>query len=229
MGIRVVADSVELQIGVTQSRFGGLPAEFLAFRELDPVRRGLDAVVAYFAGVANRFQEVRRKRRLAAGELHRHLALRLDGDGVIEQRLDVFPGQFVDEPDLVRVHETRIAHHVAAVGQVNCEHRAAAVRDGAGAMLVELFVVVRANVAAGERFFQMFEERRVDGHHVLKVAVLGAILHHDDFAVALDDGGFDFAHLFVEQDLVRQFSVDDLLPDFGNAARAQRIGLARPA
>ncbi len=58
-------------------------------------------------------------------------------DGVVEQRLDVFPGQLVDEPDLVGVHEARIAHHVAAVGQVDGEHRAAAVRDGAGAVVVQ--------------------------------------------------------------------------------------------
>jgi hypothetical protein len=61
------------------------------------------------------------------------------------------------------------------------------------------------------------------------MAVLGAFLHHQDFAVALDDGGFDFAHLLVQQDLVRELAVDDLLADLRDAARAQRIGLARPA
>ena len=35
------------------------------------------------------------------------------------------------EADLVGVHEARIAHHVAAVGQVDRQHRAAAVRDRA--------------------------------------------------------------------------------------------------
>ena len=60
-------------------------------------------------------------------------------------------------------------------------------------MLVQFFVVVRADVAAREHLFQVLEERRVDGHHVLEMAVNGAILHHHDLAVALDDRGLDFA------------------------------------
>ena len=47
-------------------------------------------------------------------------------------------------------------------------------------------IVVRADVAAGEDVLQVLEERRVDGHHVFEVAVDGAILHHQDLAVALD-------------------------------------------
>ena len=134
-------------------------------------------------------------RRLAARELHRHLALRLDGDGVVEQRLDVFPAQLVHEAHLVGVHEAGVAHHVAAVGQVDGEHRAAAVRDGAGAVLVQLGIVVRADVAARENVFQVLEERRVDGHHVFEVAVDGAVLHHQDLAVALDHLRLDLARL----------------------------------
>ena len=45
--------------------------------------------------------------------------------------LDFFPGQFVDEADLVGVHEAGIAHHVAAVGEVDGQHRSAAVLHGA--------------------------------------------------------------------------------------------------
>ena len=105
------------------------------------------------------------------------------------------------KPDLVGVHEARIAHHVAAVGQIDGQHRAAAVRDGAGAVVVQLFVVVRADVAAGEHVFQMLEERRIDRHQVFEVAVHRAFLHHQDLAVALDDVGLDLADLLVQQDL----------------------------
>src|SRR6202167_3870547 len=59
--------------------------------------------------------------------------------------------------------------------------------------------------------------------------MLGAILDHENFAVALDDGGLDLADLLVEQDLVRQFAVHDLLANLRDAAWAERIGLARPA
>ena len=137
--------------------------------------------------------------------------------------------QFVHEADLVGVHEARIAHHVAAVGQVDGEHRAAAVGDGAGAVLVQLGIVVRADVAAGEDVFQVLEERGIDGHHVFEVAVDGAILHHQDLAVALDHLGLDLAGLFGVQHVERRLAVQNLLADFGHAARAQRIGVARPA
>ena len=88
---------------------------------------------------------------------------------------------------------------------------------------------MRDDVAAGEDFFQVLEERGVDGHHVFEVAVHGAILHHQDLAVALDDLRFDLADFLVEQDLVVDLAVDDLLPDFRDAAGAERIGGAGPA
>jgi hypothetical protein len=52
-------------------------------------------------------------------ELDRHLSSRLDGDRVVEHRLYVFPGQLMHETNLVRIHEARIAHHVAVVRQVD--------------------------------------------------------------------------------------------------------------
>ena len=105
--------------------------------------------------------------------------------------------QFVDEPDLVGVHEAGVAHHVAAVGQVDRQNRTAAVGDGAGAVLVQVLIVVGADVAAREDLFQVLEERGVDGHHVFEVAVNRAVLHHQDLAVALDDLGLDLAGLVV--------------------------------
>ena len=95
--VRGVADAVELQIRVAQAGFGRRLRELRALGELDAVGRRLHAVVADFARVADRVEEVRRHRRLAARELHRHLPARLDGDGVVEHLLDVFPAQLVDE------------------------------------------------------------------------------------------------------------------------------------
>jgi hypothetical protein len=168
-------------------------------------------------------------RRLAARELHRHLPPRLERDRVVQQRPDVVPRQLVHEPDLVGVHEARVAHHVAAVRQVDRQHRAAAVLDRAAAVVVQLLVVVRLDVAARERLLEVLEERRVDRHHVLEVAVLRAVLDHQDPAVALDDLRLDLADLLVEQDLVVALPVEDLLPGLAHADRAERIGLARPA
>ncbi len=101
--------------------------------------------------------------------------------------------------------------------------------DGAGAVVMQMRIVVRENVAAGEALFQVLEEGGVDGHYVLEVAVNRAILDHQDFAVTLDDLGLDLAHFFVHQDRKRFLAAHDLLAGLGDAARAQRVGLARPA
>src|SRR5262249_37827664 len=53
MAVRVVSDTVELQINVTQSCFSSLPAKLFRLGKLDSVRRCLHAVVANLAGIAN--------------------------------------------------------------------------------------------------------------------------------------------------------------------------------
>ena len=224
MRVGSVADAVELQVGVAQAGFKGLLGELGALGELDAVGRGLHAVVADLARVSDRVEEVGRKRGLAAGELYRHLAARLDGDGVVQHGLDFVPGKFVDEADLVGIHEAGIAHHVAAVGEIDGQHRSAAVQHGAAAVVMELLVIVGADVAAGEDFFEVLEEGGVHGHDVFEVAVDGAVLHHQDLAVALDDLGLDFAGLLVHQDFDGQLAVDDLLADFRHALGAEGIG-----
>ena len=231
LAVRVggVADAVELEVGVTQTCFGCGAAELLRLGELDAVGRGLDGLVTDLAGVGDRVKEVGRERGLAAGELDRHLTTRLDGDRVVEHGLDVVPRQFVDEANLVGVHEAGVAHHVAAVGQVDGEDRATSVRHGRSAVVVKLFVIVGADVAAGKDLFEVLEEGGVDGHHVFKVAVLGAILDHQDLAVALDDLRFDLANLLIQKDFVGQLAVDDLLADLRNALWAEGIGGAGPA
>ena len=62
-----------------------------------------------------------------------------------------------------------------------------------------------------------------------EVAVDGAVLDHEDLAVALDDLGLDLADLFVEEDLVGELAVDNLLADGGHAAGAEGVGGAGPA
>ena len=160
-------------------------------------------------------------RRLSARELHRHLPPRLDRNRVVEHGLDLFPAQFVHEPDLIGVHEARVAHHVAAVRQIDRQHRAAPVCHRARTVVMQFLVVVRADVAAGENLFEMREKLGVDRHHVFEVAVDRAILHHQNLAVALNNLGFDLTRFFVAQNLHRQLAVDDLVADFGDALRTQ--------
>src|SRR5882724_8247192 len=59
----------------------------------------------------------------------------------------------MNKANLVGVHEAGIAHHVAAIGKVNRQDRAAAILDSAGAMVVEFFVIMRVDVPAGEHLF----------------------------------------------------------------------------
>jgi len=231
LAVRVgcVADAVELKVDVAEAGFGSGTAKLLGLGEFDAVARGLNAVVTDLAAVGYGVKEVGRQGWLATGELDTHLPLGLDGDGVVEHGLDFVPGKLVDEADLIGVHEAGIAHHIAAVGEVDSKDRTAAMGHGRGAVVVELLIVVGTHVAAWETFFQMLEEGGVDGHDVFKVAVLGAILDHEDLAVALDNLGLDFAYFFVQQDFVGQLAVENLLADLRHAFRTERVCGARPS
>ena len=135
----------------------------------------------------------------------------------------------MDEADLVGVHEAGIAHHVATVGEVDGEDRTASVLHRARTVVVQLLVVMRNDVAAGEHFLKVAREVGVNRHDVFEVTMFLAILDHEDFAVALDDLGFDLADLFVAEDFDRQLAIENLLADFGNTLRAQRVRGTRPA
>ena len=96
-------------------------------------------------------------------------------------------------------------------------------------MVVQLLVVVRNDVAAGEHFFEVAREVGVNRHHIFEVTMFLAILDHQDLAVALDDLGFDLADFFVGQNFDGQLAIENLLADFGDTLRAQRVRGARPA
>ena len=167
-------------------------------------------------------------RGLAARELHRELPPRLDRDRVVQDLLDLLPAELVHEAHLVGVHEAGVAHHVAAVREVDGEDRAAAVLDRARAVVVEALVGVGGNVATRKGLLEVPEERGVDRHHVFEVAVLGAVLDHQDPAVLLDDLRLDLSHLAVAEDLDGKLTVEDLLPHLGDAPGAERVRFSRP-
>src|SRR5208283_849359 len=229
MAVGVVADAVELEVGVAQPGFKGLLAILLALGEFDAVGGGLHGVVADLARVADGVEEIRAHGGLAAGELHGHLAARLDLRRVIQDFGDFFPGKFVDVADLVGVHEAGIAHHVAAVGQVHGENGAPAIADIRRAVPVLALVVVRRDIAAGELRFNPLKEAGVHGHEVFIMAVLRAVLDHPDLAIALDDLRFDFADLFMSEVAPIFRATDDGLAGCFHAGRAERIRLSREA
>ena len=118
VAVRIVADSIELQIRITKAGFERLAAKFLALGEFDAVGCGLHAVVPELLRIGNGSDKVRAQGRFAAGKLHRHLAARLDLQRVVENLLDVVPAQLVNVAHLVGVHEAGIAHHVTTIGKV---------------------------------------------------------------------------------------------------------------
>ncbi len=96
-------------------------------------------------------------------------------------------------------------------------------------MIVQLLVIVGADIAAREDLFKMLEEGGIDRHDVFEVTMDRAVLHHQDLAIALDDLRLDLADLLVQQDLMRQLAIDDLLADGGHALGAEGVGGAGPA
>src|SRR5581483_120633 len=87
---------------------------------------------------------------------------------------------------------------------------------------------MRTNIAAWEDAFEVLGEDWIDRHQIFEMAVDGAILHHPDLAIALDDLSLDLAGFFVAENIDRKFAVDDFLSDFGHAFRAKRVGGSRP-
>ena len=135
----------------------------------------------------------------------------------------------MDEAHLVRIHEARIAHHVAPVRQIDCQHRAASPLHCRGAVIVKVLVVVGTDVAPRELRFDVLEELGIDGHEILRLAVLGTLLDHPDLVVALDDRRGHLTDLLGLQDRVVNFAVEDHFARFAHTLRAQRIRLAGPA
>src|SRR5690606_2235087 len=171
-----------------------LLAEVRILCESNAVRGALHAEVSELSRVLDGSQKVRAQGRLSAGELHAELTPGLYRDRIVQDLLDVLPLELVHEPDLVGVHEARVAHHVAAVGEVDREDRAAPVLDRRGAVLAELRLG-RFEVAPGEEPLDAREERRVDAEDVLERAMLRTRLAHHDAAVFLQDLRADLARV----------------------------------
>src|SRR5262249_6114339 len=161
--------------------------------------------------ISDRIQEVWRHRRFAARELNRHLPARFNRNRIIEQLLDFFPRQFVYKTHLVCIHKTRIAHHVATVGQVYSEDGTSTVLDCATAMIVQGLVVMSPDIAAWEYLFEVFKEVRVDSHDVFEVPVNWAILDHQYFSIALNYLGFDLPDLLIPQYFYWNLAIQNLV------------------
>ena len=229
VAVGIVPDAVKLQVSVAQTRVGRLARKLDVLRKADAVGRALHAVVAQLSRVLDRPDEVRRKSRLAAGELHRHLAARFDPHRVVQDLLDFLPVRLMHETDLVGIRETRVTHHVAAIGKVDSQDSATSVCDARRAVTVELRVVVGAHVAPREIGLDPPCEPCVHGHDVFILPVLGAFLHHPDLPVPFDDLGLDLAGFLLGEEAIISFVLEDLASRLDRADRAERSGFPREA
>src|ERR1700712_19599 len=187
MRVCSVADTVELQVRIAEASFSSGLRKFLRLGELNAVGCSLNRCVTNLTSVCNSVEKVRAQRWLTAGELYGHLAFRLDRNRVVQHGLDLVPRKFVYEANLVRVHKAGVAHHVAAVRQIDRQNRTTSVRNSRSAMIVKLLVIVGADIAARKDLFKILEEGGVNRHDVFEMSMDRAILHHQDFAVTLDD------------------------------------------
>ena len=97
--------------------------------------------------------------------------------------------------DLICVHEARIAHHVAAVGEINGQYCTTTKLNCRRTVTMHVPVFCGAKVTPEKQRFDSSEERWIGGHDVLEFAVLRARLAHDDAAILFHNLSFDFARV----------------------------------
>ena len=201
-------------VSVAETGFSGGLRELLGLGELDAVGGGLDGRCSRPCGRRRTASaEVGAERGLATGELHGHLTTwglmvtALSSMVLISSHVSSWT-----KPTWVGVHEAGVAHHVATVGEVDGRGQSRGRGQTVGTCRGrELLVVVGAGMSRpGKTSSRCLEEGAVSMDiRSLKVAVDGAVLDHQDLAVALDDLCLDLAGTFsAEEDLVGELAVD---------------------
>src|ERR1700730_4198734 len=135
----------------------------------------------------------------------------------------------MNEADLISVHETGIAHHVATVRKVNGQDSAAAIFNSARTVVVQFLVTMRIDIATWEHLFDVGKKFYVDGHHVFEVPVYRAIFYHPYFAITLNNLRLDLANLLIDENTNVLLAAQTCFPCFDYAIRTKRICGSRPA
>ena len=121
MPILFLRGSVKLQVGSMKTRVVSLARKLFALRKTNPVSSRHHAVEANLLSISHSINEMRRDGRFTPGKENDHLAARLEGNGTVQNGFDVFKFWLMHIADLVSIHKTRIAHHVASVGEVHSQ------------------------------------------------------------------------------------------------------------
>ena len=128
--------------------------------------------------------------------------------------------------NLVRIHEARIAHHVAAIGQVNRQNRAAAKLDIRSSMTMNVFVFSGTKVTTEEERLDARQKRRIGRHHIFKQPVLRTGLSHQYLTVVFNDLGLDLTGMLEHQHFERHLTSDHRIANFFDTGWTETVGLA---
>ena len=194
--VDVVADAVELEVERVQAGFLALLGEFQV-GEFDAVGGHLGVREAHLLGQAEGVEEARIDGGLAAGELHDAA-----GDGLlVAQRLEHFADgleiRFVEVARGVGIGEADGAGEIAAIGQVDVGQAGVAGVEVAQAAIVGAAAgvgdggVFEAAVVAEGPLLHLQVQPGVGIDDVAEVAVVRAVLLHDDFAAVFKDAGIN--------------------------------------
>jgi hypothetical protein len=134
----------------------------------------------------------------------------------------------MDKAHLVGIHKAGIAHHVAAIGQIDRQYRTPSMLNSTGAMIVEILIIMSPNIATGEVGLNPAQEFGIDGHEVLELSVLRTLFDHPDLSIAVHNLSLDFTDLLIDENPIIFLTAENFFPCFNHTFRAQRIGLTRP-
>src|SRR5262249_10637977 len=141
---------------------------------------------------------------------------------------DLGPLELMNVSDLVGVHKTGIAHHVATVCEVDRQHAAAPVLH-ARAAVIPKGGQGREKIATRIQSFDPLEKCWVDGNDVFEIAMSRTVLSHEDPACLLDDAGANLTGLAIDQRRKVRLSRQDLRADLAHADRTERVRFSWPA
>src|SRR5438034_7769976 len=116
MPVLFLGGSIELKVGPMQTRLVCLAGKLFALCKTNPVSSCHDSVEANLLSISHGIDEMRRDGRFTPGKENDDLAARLEGNGAVQNGFDVFKVWLMHVADLVGIHETGIAHHIASVG-----------------------------------------------------------------------------------------------------------------
>src|SRR5258705_3014173 len=138
MLVLLFADAVKLKIHTVLPRSLGCLTKLNVLGETYAVGGRKNSVEANLLSVSDDFELVGRKSWFTTGKENNDLALWLKRNCAIQNCFGIFKRRLVNIANLIRVHEAGIAHHVAAIGEVDSQNSAATKLDVRCAVMMDV-------------------------------------------------------------------------------------------